>query len=64
MKKAPVMWTVSLLAISVVTLVLAFSSIVGVELPDVWKRLLGVIDLISLPVLAYTSAKYFKKVDK
>lgn len=64
MKKAPVMWTVSLLAISVVTLVLAFSNIVGVELPDVWKRLLGVIDLIALPVLAYTSVKYFKKVDK
>ena len=64
MKKAPVMWTVSLLAISVVTLVLAFSSIVGAELPDVWKRLLGVIDLIALPVLAYTSVKFFKKKDK
>lgn len=58
MKKMPVLWSVSLLTISVVTLVIAFSNIFGGELPDVLKIILGVIDIIAVFVLVYTSIRY------
>ena len=58
MKKFPVLWGVSLLTIGVITLVISFSNIFGVELPDVLKIVLGVIDLVALFVLVYTSIKY------
>lgn len=58
MKKMPVLWSVSLLTISVVTLVIAFSNIFGGELPDVLKIVLGVIDIIAVFVLVYTSIRY------
>lgn len=63
MNKKPVMWSVSLLAISIVTLILAFSNIFGIELPNVLKILLGIIDLVALPILVYTSVKA-KKTEK
>ena len=63
MSKKPVMWSVSLLAISIVTLILAFSNIFGIEFPNVLKILLGVIDLVALPILVYTSVKA-KKTEK
>ena len=59
MSKKACAWAISLLVISIVTLVIAFSNIFGVELPDVLKRVLGVIDLIALPVLAYSSVKLY-----
>lgn len=58
MKRFPVLWGVSLLTIGVVTLVISFSNIFGVELPDVLKIVLGVTDLIALFVLVYTSIRY------
>ena len=57
MNKLSVMWSVSLLVISIITLVIAFSNIFGIELPNVLIILLGVIDLVALPVLIYTSVK-------
>ena len=63
MKKFPVLWGVSLLTIGVITLVISFSNIFGVELPDVLKIVLGVTDLIALFVLVYTSirSKVYKR---
>ena len=58
MKKFPVLWGVSILTIGVITLIISFSNIFGVELPDVLKIVLGVIDLVALFVLVYTSIKY------
>ena len=58
MKKFPVLWGVSLLTIGVITLIISFSNIFGVELPDVLKIVLGVTDLIALFVLVYTSIRY------
>ena len=58
MKKFPVLWGVSLLTIGVITLVISFSNIFGVELPNVLKIVLGVTDLIALFVLVYTSIRY------
>jgi hypothetical protein len=51
------LWNISLLAIGVTTLIISTSSIAGITLPDVLKRCLGVIELVSLFVLVYTSVK-------
>ncbi len=53
-------WTISLLVISVCTLIISITSIIGIDLPDMLKRILGVAELVSLPVLVYTTAKMFK----
>ena len=58
MTKFPVLWGVSLLTIGVITLVISFSNIFGGELPGVLKIILGVIDLVALFVLVYTSIRY------
>ena len=58
MKRFPVLWGVSLLTIGVITLVISFSNIFGAELPGVLKIILGVIDLVALFVLVYTSIRY------
>ena len=39
----------------------AGSKIVGVELPDVLIRIIGIVDLISLPVLTYTTVIKVKR---
>lgn len=59
--KNTLLWSLSLLIIGVATLILAGSNIIGIELPDVIVRIIGIVDLIALPVLAYTTVKKFKK---
>ncbi|MGM9960242.1 MAG: hypothetical protein ACI32F_02890 [Allobaculum sp.] len=49
------MWSFSLLTIAVASVILAGSRIIGADLPDLVVRLLGIIDLIALPVLIYSS---------
>lgn len=56
-KKINIMWSVSLIIIGVATIILAGASILGIELPDIAARILGVLDLISLPVLAFSTVK-------
>lgn len=60
-KKNDLMWCFSLLIISVATIILAGSNIIGMELPDIAVRIIGIVDLIALPVLAYTTVKKVKK---
>lgn len=60
-KKNDLMWCFSLLIISVATIILAGSNIIGIELPDIVVRIIGIVDLIALPVLAYTTVKKVKK---
>ena len=61
MEKIDLIWCISLLIISVVTLTISISNIVGAELPDAVVRILGIVDILALPVLAFTSIKKFKK---
>ena len=61
MKNINVFWSLSLLIISVCTIILAGSNIVGIELNDVLTRVLGILDLVCLPVLAFTTIKKIKK---
>lgn len=60
-KKNDLMWCFSLLIISVATIILAGSNIIGMELPDIAVRIIGIVDLIALPVLACTTVKKVKK---
>ncbi len=58
------MWSLSLLIIGVATVILAGSNVIGIELPDVAVRIIGIVDLIALPVLAYATVKKFQKGQK
>lgn len=60
-KRNNLLWSLSLLVIGISTVILAGSNIIGIELPDIAVRIIGVIDLIALPVLAYTTVKKIKK---
>ena len=59
--KNDLMWSISLMLIGLATIILAGSNIVGIELPDVVVRILGIIDLIALPFLAYSTVKKVKR---
>lgn len=63
-KKINVIWSVSLLIISIATIILAGANIVGIDLPDVFVRVLGVIDLVAVPFLVFSTIKKFKKIKK
>ncbi|MDE7290069.1 MAG: hypothetical protein K2N71_11310 [Oscillospiraceae bacterium] len=58
-KKNDLMWCFSLLIIVALaaTIILAGSNIIGIELPDIAVRIIGIIDLIALPVMVYTTVK-------
>ena len=61
MKNVNVFWSLCLLIISVCTIILAGSNIIGIELNDVLTRVLGILDLVCLPVLVFTTIKKIKK---
>ena len=62
-KKNDLIWGFSLLIIVALaaTVILAGSNIIGIELPDIAVRIIGIVDLIALPVFAYTTVKKIKK---
>lgn len=55
------MWAISLFVIGIDTIVIAGASIVGIDIPDAIHRTLGIIELIALPVLVYTTVKRTKR---
>ena len=57
-------WAISLLVISICSLIINITNIIGADLPDMLKRILGVAGLVSLPVLVYTSVKMFTVREK
>ncbi len=56
-KKYRIMWTASLMAISCITIIIAVCNMTSIELPDIVTRILGAVDLISIPVLIFSSIK-------
>ena len=56
-KKSDLMWSISLIAIGIATIILASANIVGIDLPDMLVRLLGIVDLVALPILVYSTIK-------
>lgn len=63
-KKVRILWSVSLLIIACVTLIIAVSNMTSLELPDIAVRILGILDLLSIPVLVYSSIKLRKWNDR
>ena len=59
-KRVGILWRVSLFIIACVSLIIAVSNMASLELPDIAKRVLGIIDLLSIPVLVYSSIKLRK----
>ena len=60
-KRNDLLWSISLLVIGLATISLTGLNIIGIDVPDIVVRIIGVIDLLALPVLAYTTVKKFKK---
>ncbi|PRR82512.1 hypothetical protein [Clostridium vincentii] len=59
-KRNRTMWGISLFIIGIATIINAFSSLLGIELPDILVRVVGVITIVALPVLVYSSVKILK----
>lgn len=59
-KRLNITWGISLSVIGIATLVFAGSSIIGFELPDTVKIIIGIIELIALPLLVFTTVKKLK----
>lgn len=59
-KRNRTMWGISLFIIGSATIINTFSSLLGIELPDILVRVVGVVTIVALPVLVYTSVKISK----
>ena len=51
------MWSISLMVIGIATLFLIGANIFTMRLPDMIVRTLGIIDLVSLAVLVFSTVK-------
>jgi len=59
-KRNRTMWGISLFIIGIASIINAFSSLTGIELPDILVRCMGVVTIVALPVLVYSSIKIIK----
>ena len=61
-KRYRLIWSISLLVINIITIT---SVVAGSAMPDIVKRVLGIVDLIAIPVLIWSSIKLrmLKKAD-
>lgn len=55
--KIDLIWVISLIVIGISAILLAVSNIVGLALPDIAIRMIGVLDIIALPVLIVATVK-------
>ena len=60
-KKNDLLWSLSLFVIGIATIVLAGSNLIGINLSSIAVRILGIIDLIALPVLAFSTVQKMRK---
>lgn len=60
-KKNDLIWGFSLIIIGAATVILAGLNVIGLKLPDIAVRIIGIVDLVALPVLAYTSVRKVRK---
>lgn len=60
-KKNDLIWGFSLIIIGAAIIILAGSNVIGLKLPDIAVRIIGIVDLVALPVLAYTSVRKVRK---
>lgn len=55
-----ILWSIALMLIGAATIILSVINIFELSMPDVFVRICGVVDLISLPVLVFTTIKKAK----
>lgn len=55
------LWALSLIVIGIITVIFAVTHIAGASLPDALVRILGIIELIMVALLAYTTVKKLRK---
>ena len=60
-KRIDLIWSVSLIVISLVSLTFSLSNMIGAALPFVVSAVLGIIDLCTLPLPVYSSIKKIQK---
>lgn len=58
--KKDLFWSASLIVAGLSAFVLAASRLASIRLPDALVRTLGILCLIALPVLAFTSVRKFQ----
>ncbi len=62
-KKNDLVWSISFFVMLITGFIAAGSIIIGIELPDVGIRILGIVDLIALPFWAFTTVKKLINID-
>ncbi len=60
MKTTNLLWALSLVTLGICTVILAGASLFRIGLPDMITRGIGLLDLVALPILAYTTVKRLK----
>lgn len=60
MKTTNLLWALSLVTLGICTVILAGASLLRIGLPDMLARGIGLLDLVALPILAYTTVKRLK----
>ena len=61
LKRIDRVWAISLFVAGIATMILIGSNIVGVRLPDLAVRIIGVLDLIAIFTLSFSTVKKLKK---
>lgn len=56
-KRNKTIWGISLFIVGIATIINSFSSLLGIELPDILVRLMGTIMIFAIPLLVYSSIK-------
>lgn len=59
-KKVKIMWSISLFIIGFTTFILAGANVVELKLSDIAVRILGMMDIVALPILGFSTIKIFK----
>ena len=54
------LWAASLIVIGVIMLILFAASLLDLELPLLMVRILGAVDILAIPVLAWTTCRKFR----
>ena len=56
-KLLTLLWSFSLMAVGLCSLVLSLSNLLSFPLPDLITRVIGIVNLVSLPLLVYSSVR-------
>lgn len=60
-KKMRKLWGISLIVIGIISIIIGVTSLADIAVSDWAKRILGLMDMIMLFILAFTSVKIFRK---